>query len=88
VISVRDILLAMSRPLGSSLVAAGLAFGVRFFYGPMLSPLPRLLLEGTVLLAAYTGVLLFAGGRKSVYLELLRGLKAPSSAGEKSLASA
>jgi O-antigen/teichoic acid export membrane protein len=87
VISVRDILLALSRPLGSSLVAAALASSVRYFYGPMLSPFPRLLLEGTVLFATYTGVLLFAAGRKSVYMELLQGLKGPSPAEEKSLVS-
>jgi O-antigen/teichoic acid export membrane protein len=88
VISVWDILLALSRPLGSSIVAASLAFGVRFLCGPMVSPSARLILEGTVLLVTYTGVLLFAAGQKSVYMDILRGLKGPSSAEEKSLASA
>lgn len=87
-ISVRDILIALTLPVGCSIVAACLAFGVRFMYGPMLSPVPKLVLEVTVLLVTYTGVLLFAAGPKSVFMDILRGLKRPSSAEEKSLASA
>ena len=87
VISFRDILLAVSRPLASSIVAGGLAFGVRVVYGQFLSPLPRLVLETTVLLVTFLGMLLFVTGQKSLYLDLLRGLKGPSSK-EKSLASA
>ena len=88
VISLRDILLAVSRPLASSIVAAGLAFAVRSAYGQSLSPLPRLVLESTVLLVTFLGMLLFATGQKSLYLDLLRGLRSPSSAKKKSLASA
>jgi len=87
VISLRDVLLTVSRPLVSSIVAAGLAFAVRSVYGHSLSPLPRLALETTVLLATFLGVLLFGTGQKSLYLDLFRGLMA-SSAKEKSLASA
>jgi len=89
VISLRDILLAVSRPLASSIVAAGLAFAVRFFYGQWLPPLPRLVLESTVLLATFLGLLVFVAGQKSLYLDLLRGLRGPSSVKEeKSLVSA
>jgi O-antigen/teichoic acid export membrane protein len=88
VISLWDILLVVSRPLGSSFVAAGVAFAVRSFYGQSLSPLPRLVLETTVLMVTFLGMLLFATGQKSLYLNLLHGLMAPSSAKEKSLASA
>lgn len=88
VISVWDILRTLSRPLASSAVAAALAFGVRFFYGSMLSPLPRLLVEGTVLVTTYVGVLLFVAGQKSFYLDLLRGSRGPAPVEEKSLASA
>jgi O-antigen/teichoic acid export membrane protein len=77
VISVPDILRVLCLPLGASIVAAGVAFGVRFFYGAFLSPLPRLLLEGTVLLVSYVAVLLLAAGRNSVYTEILRELKWP-----------
>jgi PST family polysaccharide transporter len=78
VISVRDILQALRLPLVASIVAGGFAFGVRFYFGALLSPLPRLLLEGTVLLVSYAAVLLFAAGRNSVYMEILRELKWPS----------
>jgi O-antigen/teichoic acid export membrane protein len=89
VISFRDIVLEVSRPLASSIVAGGLAFGVRLAYGQLLSPLPRLVLECAVLLAVFVGVLLFVTGQKTLYLDLLRGLKGPSTAKEeKSLASA
>lgn len=87
VISFWDILRTVSRPLASIIPAAGLAFGVRLFFGQLLSPLPRLLLESTVLLITYSGVLLFVAEQKSFYLNLLRGLKGPSSAEEKNLVS-
>jgi O-antigen/teichoic acid export membrane protein len=72
VIRVTDILLALSRPLASSLVAAVVAFGFHLLYGPLLVPLPRLLLEVSVFGATYLGVLLFVAGQKSFYLDLLR----------------
>jgi O-antigen/teichoic acid export membrane protein len=75
VISSRDILLAVSRPLASSMVAGGLALGVRLVYGQWLPPVPRLVLESTVLLVTFIGILFFFGGQKSLYLDLLRGLK-------------
>ena len=78
-ISLRDVLLAASRPLASSIVAGGLALAVPLICGPFVSPLPRLALETAVLLVTFFGVLLFAAGQKSLYLELLRGLKGPSS---------
>ena len=83
VISFRDILLAVSRPLASSILAGGLAFGVRLLYGPLLSVLPRLVLESALLLVTFVGILLFVTGQKALYLDLLRGLKGPSSAKEK-----
>ena len=88
VISLRDVLLAASRPLASTIVAALLAFAVRSAYGQPLSPLPRLLLETTVLLITFLAMLLFATGQKALYLDLVRGLREPSSAEEKSLMSA
>jgi O-antigen/teichoic acid export membrane protein len=88
-ISLRDVLLTVSRPLATSIMAAALAFGVRSVYGQSLSPLPRLVLESAVLLVTFFAMLLLAPGQKSLYLDLLRGLKGSSSAKEeKSLASA
>jgi O-antigen/teichoic acid export membrane protein len=87
VISFLDILLAVSRPLASSIVAAGLAFGVRLVYAQFLSPFPRLVLESSVLLVTFLGMLLFATGQKALYLNLFRDLKGPSSAKKDSLVS-
>src|SRR5262249_5786360 len=78
VISLRDVLLAVSRPLASGILAGALAFGVRQICGPFVSPLPRLVLESSVLFVTFFGALLFAAGQKSLYLDLLRGLKGAS----------
>jgi O-antigen/teichoic acid export membrane protein len=88
VVSFRDILLAVTRPLASGILAGGVAFGVRLSCGQFLSPLPRLLLESSVLLLTFLVVLLFVAGQKSLYLDLLRGLRSPSSVESKSLAPA
>ena len=88
VISIKDVLTTASRPLASSIVAAGLAFAVRSVYGQSLSPLPRLALEISVLLITFLGILLFATGQRSLYIDLIRGLTRPSLAKEKSLAPA
>jgi hypothetical protein len=69
-------------------VAAGLAFAVRSAYGQGLTPLPRLLLEISVLLVTFIVMLLFATGQKALYMDLIRGLRGPSSGAEKSMASA
>jgi O-antigen/teichoic acid export membrane protein len=77
-ISLRDILLAVSRPLASGILAGGLAFGVRVICGQFVSPFARLFLESGVLLLAFFAALLFVAGQKSLYLDLLRGLIGPS----------
>jgi PST family polysaccharide transporter len=82
-ISFPDILLAVSRPLGSGILAGALAFGVRLICGQFASPLPRLFLENGALLVTFFGVMLFVAGQKSLYLDLLKSLKGPSSAAEK-----
>jgi PST family polysaccharide transporter len=87
VFSVKDIWETVSGPLIASVLAAGVAFGVRLLYGRLLSPLPRLVLESTVLLVIFAGILLFGTEQKSLYLSLLRGLKNPSSADKESLVS-
>jgi O-antigen/teichoic acid export membrane protein len=88
VVSFRDIVLAVSRPLAASFVAGALAVGARLMCGRVLSPLPRLVLESTVLLVTYFGMLWFVTGQRSLYLDLLHGLRGHSSVEEKSLASA
>ena len=77
VVSLRDALLVVSRPLLSGMVAAGLAFGLQFLYGPLLPPLPRLALGVTVVSSAYLGMLLYVMGQKLFYLDILRGFIGP-----------
>ncbi len=84
-ISFWDIMSVIGRPLFSIILAAGLAFGVRFFYGSKLSPLPQLLLENAILFAAYAGILLFVLGQKALYLDLFRSLKKSPPDQEKSV---
>ena len=78
-ISPRDILIAVSRPLASGIVAGGLAVGVRLMCPQSVSPVIRFVLESSALLVTFFGVLLFVTGQKSLYLDLVRGLKRPSS---------
>ncbi len=82
VISIRDIFLTLSRPLVSSIVAGGVAYGVQLLCGQSLFPVLRLLLGGAVLLVTFIGMLLFVTGQKTLYLDLVRGLRGPSSAKE------
>lgn len=78
VISFRDIVAVASRPLISCLVAAGFAFAVRSACGPSFSPLERLVVETAALFAVFAGMLLFAAGQRSLYLDILRGLRRPA----------
>lgn len=88
VVSLRDIMLAASRPLVSGIVAAALAFGVQFFCGQSLSPLLRLILGAIVLFGAYAAILLYGMGQKAFYIKLLRGLRGRPSLEDKVLVSA
>jgi O-antigen/teichoic acid export membrane protein len=74
-ISVRDVLVAVSPPLLSGILAGGIAFGARLTCGQFFSPLPRLILESAVLVTAFFGVLMFVAGQKSLYLDFLVGLR-------------
>ena len=87
-ISIRDILMTACKPLACGIVAAGLAVAVRIVYGHLLSPIPRLALEGGVLLATFSVMLLFVAGQKSLYLDLVRSLIKRPSLEEKGLAAA
>jgi O-antigen/teichoic acid export membrane protein len=78
VVSCWDIMVTAIRPLAAGVIAAGLAVSVRFSYSRISSPLPRLALESSILMLAYLAVLLFATGQRSLYLDLIRGLKASS----------
>lgn len=88
VITFQDILLVVSRPLASGILAGAVAYWARLAYGQSLSPLPRLVFESILLLVVYLGILLFVTGQKSLYLDMFRALRAPSSVEKKSLVSA
>ncbi len=80
-ISVRDILVTVSRPLLSGIVAGAVAFALQqFFYGPLLHPLARLASGVTVVLSVYLGMLLYIMRQKEFYLDLIRGFRKPSDA--------
>jgi PST family polysaccharide transporter len=85
-ISPRDFLPAVGRPLVSAIVGTMLAFAVQYFYGQFLSPFWRLTLGGGTLLFSYLWILLYVMGQKAFYLDLLRGLWQRSSIGEKASA--
>lgn len=86
VLSTKEVLMTVSRPLLSGIGAGLLALGVGFSCSAM-RPLPRLIIETTVLLLAYAIILLFVAGQKSQYLALLRGLRKQSIADPEALAS-
>jgi O-antigen/teichoic acid export membrane protein len=75
VVSFRDIIVAVSRPLLSGFAAAAFAFGVQLLYSQLLSPLPRLVLGVTVLLGVYLGILMYVMGQKAFYLSLLQRVR-------------
>ena len=69
-VSFRDILVTVIRPLLSGLVAALPAFAVYWFTLPVLPTFPRLLLECSILVIVYTAMLFYAMGQKSFYLDV------------------
>jgi PST family polysaccharide transporter len=75
VVSFKDIVITVSRPLLSGVVAAAVTFGLVSFYGELLPALARLIVGGAVLLAVYLGMLLYAMGQKGFYMNLVAGLK-------------
>lgn len=86
VMSFWDVLQTLSRPLLSAALAAVLPIALLVFYGHALSPVMRLLLGGTMFVAAYCGMLLYVMGQKEFYLDLVRGIARRPSADEKVLA--
>jgi len=87
-VSARDIVATAYKPLASGVAAAGLAFGVRAAYGYLLPPLTRLALESGVLLGAFSVLLLFVAGQKSLYLDLFQQLTKRKSVTEEGLVAA
>jgi len=86
VVSSRDVLVTVSRPLVSSGVAAAVALGVSSVLGP--SHLVRLLGGGLVLLSTYLGMILYVMDQKSLYADLLQKIVRRSPVEEEALVSA
>jgi PST family polysaccharide transporter len=76
-VSFRDVVNAVSRPMLSALVAAGIAWGVRSAFGNLLPALPRLVFCVSTLLGAYFAMLFYVMGEKAFYMGLVRGLRNP-----------
>jgi PST family polysaccharide transporter len=77
-ISLSDLVLAVSRPFLSGIVAAAVAFVVQVKFEGWGSPLVRLLLEGSVMLCIYCLMLLLVMGQKAFYLDLFAALRKSS----------
>ena len=73
-VALKDIFLAISRPLLSAVVATALAAGVALLLLESFPPMGRLLLGVSILLAAYVGMLFYVMGQKTFYLDLVRGM--------------
>jgi O-antigen/teichoic acid export membrane protein len=87
-ISFRDIAVVVSRPAASGALGAALACGAHFWLGPSLTPFVRLVMDASVLLGAYAGMLLFVMGQKAFYIDLVRGLRRQPAVDERVLVSA
>ena len=74
-ISLRDVVAAVIRPLACGVIAGAVGYAVRLTCGDFLSPVPRLVLESGVLTVTFFALLIFAGGQKALYVDLLRGLR-------------
>ena len=85
VISFKDIVLAVSKPMFSAVAATAVVIPFQLIYGRFLSPLPQLLAGGALLFATYLWTLLYAFGQKDFYLDLLRMLRRRSPASDKAL---
>ncbi len=82
-ISWRDILRASGRPFLSALVASVVTFSAEVLYGPSLTPFPRLVLGGGLLLIVYLWMLLFVMGQKEFFIDLIQTLRNRTSIEEK-----
>jgi O-antigen/teichoic acid export membrane protein len=73
-ISFGDIMRTARPPLIASLGAGALALGAGLTFAHSLSPLLRLIIENTVLIAAFLGAVMLVAGQRSLYLGLLSGV--------------
>jgi PST family polysaccharide transporter len=71
-ISAWDLFRVAGRPLLAAAVAVSIAFAVQPYLGEVQLRFIRLLLEGSIMLVAYFGILLFVMGQKNFYFDLLK----------------
>lgn len=82
-VTFRDVVLTAACPIAVGLVAGAVAWIVGSSVSQLVSPVARLILETTVLFTLFAGILIFATGQRSFYLDLLRGLRvSPSDEGK------
>lgn len=74
VLSLKEVFVTASSPLAAGIGAGVVAFLIAHLCGP-LPPVVRLIIEVFILLAVYAGLLFFATGQRSLYLDILRGLR-------------
>jgi O-antigen/teichoic acid export membrane protein len=81
-VSLRDLLVTVSRPLVSGIAASGVTLAFRHYYSPLLSPLPRLALGVAILCSVYLFMLMYVLKQKDLYMEIIKGLMKPHAADE------
>jgi O-antigen/teichoic acid export membrane protein len=74
-ISLQDILVTISRPLISAIVAGVITFVVQLSIDGPSSPILRLMLGSCVLLTVYIWMIMFVMGQKAFYMDLLQSLR-------------
>ena len=73
-ITAKDFVPVVGRPLISVVVGATVAYATQTFYGQFHSPLVRLMIGSSVLFIAYLWMLLFIFDQKRFYFDLIRAL--------------
>ena len=84
-VSLRDILVTVSKPLVSGLAGAVVAFAVHRICVPLMPALPRVIIAGTVLSAVYVVVLFYGMGQKALYIDVLKGFRKHAPVDDKEL---
>ena len=80
VISLRELLISISRPLTSAVISAACAFAFLQMAGDWSSPLVKLIIGGAIMVTIYLFVLLFVLGQRDFYHDLFKSLVGGSAA--------
>ena len=73
VLTVREVLVTVSRPLAVGIVSGGITSGVGLLLGDLL-PFVRLAIESSALLITYAAILFFVPGQKALYADIFGNL--------------